>query len=115
YAAEDALDAIEVEYEVLPAVIDPEEAAQPDAPILHENVGSNVAVHRHLQYGDYEAAKAEADVVVKTERLVFPKYSSVPLEGFAVIADYDPVNDELNVWSNFHGPFTLHPLVARSL
>ncbi|MDH4265244.1 MAG: xanthine dehydrogenase family protein molybdopterin-binding subunit, partial [Deltaproteobacteria bacterium] len=46
YLAEDALDLIEVEYDPLPAVVDIEEAIKPGAPILHENIGSNIYNHR---------------------------------------------------------------------
>jgi 2-furoyl-CoA dehydrogenase large subunit len=115
YVAEDAADAIEVEYEPLPVVVDPERAAEPEAPVLHDTVGGNVANHRLLTYGDVERAFREADVVVRTGRLMFPKYSSTPLEGYGVIAAYDPVAAVLTIWSNFHGPFVMHPLVARAL
>src|SRR3712207_5785829 len=46
YAAEDAAELIEVEYEPLPAVLDPEETLKPDAPLLHDDAGSNVGNHR---------------------------------------------------------------------
>ena len=48
YLAEDAAEAIGVDYEVLPAVVDPEKALEPDAPILHDKVGTNLAGHRRL-------------------------------------------------------------------
>src|SRR5688572_17020131 len=65
YLAEDALELIDIEYEPLQAIVDPEKALDADAPILHENVGSNLACHRLLDYGDVDAAFAEADVVVR--------------------------------------------------
>jgi len=115
YLAEDAAELIRVEYEPLPAVTDPERAAQPGAPLLHEEIGSNIANHRLLQYGDVERAFREADRIVRTGRLVFPKYSSTPMEGYGVIASFDAASALLTVWSNFHGPFVMHPLVARAL
>src|SRR5688500_2230492 len=81
YLAEDALELIDVEYEPLPAIVDPEKALDVDAPILHENVGSNLACHRLLNYGDVDGAFAEAEVVLR-ERLRFPRYTSMPLETF---------------------------------
>ncbi|MFQ5519760.1 MAG: xanthine dehydrogenase family protein molybdopterin-binding subunit [Candidatus Methylomirabilia bacterium] len=114
YRAEDALDLIRVEYEPLPAVVEPERALEPDAPVLHEAVGSNAAVIRRLVYGDPDRAFKEADLVL-SERFRFPKYSSTPIETYGIVASYDPASGVLTVWSNFMGPFIMHPLVARAL
>jgi 2-furoyl-CoA dehydrogenase large subunit len=115
YLAEDAAARVRVDYEPLPAVVDPERAVtDPEAPLLHEDVGSNVALHRLLDYGDVDAAWAEADVTVR-ERFVFPKYGSQPLETYGVIADWNPAEEVLTLWSNFHGPFSMHPVVAQAL
>ena len=114
YLAEDAADAVVVEYEPLPAVVDVERALEPDAPILHEAVGTNLAGHRRLVYGDPDRAFAEADVVIR-ERFRFPKYGSTPIETYGVIARWDDVEEAYTVWSNFMGPFIMHGLVARVL
>jgi 2-furoyl-CoA dehydrogenase large subunit len=114
YLAEDAAEAVRVAYEPLAAVVDPEKALAPDAPVLHEQVGSNLAGHRRLVYGDPDRAFAEADVVVR-ERFRFPKYGSTPIETYGVIARWDAPDGVLTVWSNFMGPFIMHPLVARVL
>ncbi|PZE20870.1 xanthine dehydrogenase family protein molybdopterin-binding subunit [Paenibacillus xerothermodurans] len=114
YLAEDALDLIEVEYEPLPAVVDIEKAMEPDAPLLHEDVGSNVANHRLFDYGDVNQAFAEADLIVK-HKFHFPKYSATPVETYGVIAHYEASGNHLTVWSNFHGPFTLQSVMAHAL
>jgi 2-furoyl-CoA dehydrogenase large subunit len=114
YLAEDAAEMVAVDYEPLPAVVDPERALEPDAPILHEKVGTNLAGNRRLVYGDPDGAFAEADVVVR-ERFRFPKYGSTPIETYGVIARWDPLDGVLTIWSNFMGPFIMHPLVARVL
>jgi 2-furoyl-CoA dehydrogenase large subunit len=114
YLAEDAAEVVGVDYGVLPAVVDPEKALEPDAPILHDKVGSNLAGHRRLVYGDPDRAFADADMVVR-ERFTFPKYSSTPIETYGVIARWDPIDEVLTIWSNFMGPFIMHPLVARVL
>ena len=95
-------------------MVDPERALEPDAPILHEKVGTNLAGNRRLVYGDPDGAFADADVVVR-ERFRFPKYSSTPIETYGVIARWDPLDGVLTIWSNFMGPFIMHPLVARVL
>jgi 2-furoyl-CoA dehydrogenase large subunit len=114
YRAEDAAEAVVVRYEPLPAVLDPERALAPDAPILHDAVGTNLAGHRRLIYGDPDRAFREADVVVR-ERFRFPKYGSTPIETYGIIARWDGLDGVLTVWSNFMGPFIMHPLTARVL
>ena len=114
YLAEDALQALRVDYDPLPAVVDVEKAIEESAPILHPKVGTNLINHRKLRYGDPDTAFAEADVIVG-EKYFFPKYSSTPMETFAVIAEYEPAEDIFTVWSNFQGPFTMHPVSAVAL
>jgi 2-furoyl-CoA dehydrogenase large subunit len=114
YVAEDAADLVQVRYEPLPAVVDPERALEPGAPVLHEAVGSNLANNRRLVYGDPDRAFREADVVVR-ERFKFPKYGSTPIETYGVVARWDALDGVCTVWSNFMGPFIMHPLTARVL
>src|SRR5437016_9448353 len=113
YLAEDAAELVEVAYEPLPAGIDPEKALEPDAPVLHEKVGTNLAGHRRLVYGDPERAFREAEVVLR-ERFRFPKYGSTPIETYGIIARWE-LDGVCTVWSNFMGPFIMHPLTARVL
>jgi len=114
YIAEDALDVIKVDYEPLPVVMDIEEAVKPEAPILHDNIGSNIYSHRFFKYGDMEKAYDEADLVVKG-KFLFPKYGSTPMETYGVIASYNPFNEEFVVYNNYQGPFVNHALVALAL
>jgi CO/xanthine dehydrogenase Mo-binding subunit len=64
--AAQARDLIEVEYEDLPAVFDVEEAIEPNAPVLHPDVGSNLFGHHKLYNGDIEAGFRQADVIVES-------------------------------------------------
>ncbi|MFQ5852827.1 MAG: xanthine dehydrogenase family protein molybdopterin-binding subunit, partial [Candidatus Binatia bacterium] len=114
YRAEDALQAIRVDYEELPPVVDVEKAVEKGASILHPKVGTNVVNHRDLRYGDPDAAFAQADVIVGG-KFFFPKYSSTPMETFAVIAEHEPIEDIITIWSNFQGPFTMHPVSVAAL
>ncbi len=67
-AAQAALDLIQVEYEDLPILSDPEEAMKPGAPILHPDRGdTNICVHYKIRKGDVDAAFAQADVIVESE------------------------------------------------
>ncbi len=114
YVAEDAMELIRVEYESLPVVLDPEEALESDACLLHDEVGSNAGNHRTFEFGDPEAAFAEADVVIE-DKFKLHRYSSTPIETYGVIAEYDEAEDSMTIWSNFHGPFILHRVVASAL
>jgi 2-furoyl-CoA dehydrogenase large subunit len=114
YAAEDGMAAIAVEYEPLPAVVDPDRASKPDAPLLNDELGTNVVWRQQYRYGDPDRAFAAADRVVRVD-LTFPKYNSTPLETYGVIAEYLPESDGYLVHSNFQGPFSLMPVMARAL
>src|SRR5438552_5319573 len=77
YLAEDALELIEVEYEPLPAVTDPEQALAAGAPLVHEALESNCAYERTFDFGEVERDFAGADVVV-TDRLRWPRSGGQP-------------------------------------
>ncbi|MFZ1884614.1 MAG: molybdopterin cofactor-binding domain-containing protein [Rhodoplanes sp.] len=114
YVAEDAADDIQVEYRKLPAVIDPLAATAEDAPLVHPAVGSNVPSERHFSYGDPERRFAEADRVVEIT-IDYPRNSQTPLEGYVVVADYQPGEGVYDVMCNFQGPFTVHPVMSKAL
>jgi 2-furoyl-CoA dehydrogenase large subunit len=114
YVAEDALELIRVEYEPLEAVIEPDAALAPGAPALHESHPGNVAWHRRYRYGDPELAFASADLVVGRD-FVFPSYSSIPLETYGMVCEYEGPGGRYVVHCNFQGPFTLHSVAARAL
>ncbi|MGG0792316.1 xanthine dehydrogenase family protein molybdopterin-binding subunit [Peribacillus simplex] len=114
YTAEDAMEKIKVSYKQLPAIVDIEKTVQEDAPILHENVGSNIANHRQFHYGDVDKAFKEADHIVK-HKYKFPKYTATPVETYGVVANYDSAHNQYNVHANFHGPFIIQAIMAQSL
>jgi CO/xanthine dehydrogenase Mo-binding subunit len=98
--AEDALDLIKVEYEPLPAVLDPEEAMKPGAPLLYENlegVEGNVCDQSVVRAGDVEKGFQEADRVIK-QRFVTSKPTATPLETHGSVAIYDS-DDVLTLWT----------------
>jgi len=114
YLAEDAVDDISVEYRKLPAVVDPLRAVEHDAPLVHPAVGSNVPSERHFTYGDPDRRFAEADRVVSLT-IDYPRNSQTPLEGYVVVADYQPGEGVYDVLCNFQGPFTVHPVISKAL
>ena len=87
YRAHDALDHIRVEYEPLPAVVDVEAALAPGAPILHEEIGSNVVADWRQRVGDVEAALRAAPLRVRA-RIRLARGGAHPLEPRALVAEW---------------------------
>ncbi|HEV8687062.1 MAG TPA: xanthine dehydrogenase family protein molybdopterin-binding subunit [Gaiellaceae bacterium] len=102
--ARDAADLVEVEYEPLPAVVDMERATDPEMPVLHDDVGSNVIWHGEFDWGDFDAALAEADKVVKIDRLHFHRFSSTPLETSGALVEYNRGTGQWTIHSNNQFP-----------
>ena len=101
-AAEDALRAVAVEYEPLPAVVTIEEATADGAPLLHESAPGNVCFSDRLEKGDVAAGFAEADTVVE-DTFTFPMVYHYAMEPHVAIAKVDA--DGLTVWSSTAHPF----------
>ena len=114
YRAEDALALIDVRYAPLPAIVDPEATLGADAPVLHEALGSNLVSERAFRYGEPDAAFAAAAHTVATT-VRYPRNSCTPIECLGLIAAWDPGEGAYDVLSNFQGPLTLHPVMARAL
>lgn len=88
YIAEDAMDYIQVEYELLPNVVDPEAALEPDAPLLHEEAGTNILVEREFRRGDIDEVMAQAPVKVGG-RFRFHRKTPLAMENRCYLAEYD--------------------------
>ena len=114
YIAEDAVDLIEVVYKPRQAVIEPEDALSPSSTVLHDEFGSNVVHQRTFQYGDPEAQFSKAAKVVSC-KVNYPRVSSTPIETYGVVAEFDRSNGRYTAWSNFQGPFALHPIACDAL
>lgn len=102
--ARDASELVEVEYEPLPALVDARRALAPDAPILHEECGGNLAWSGVYEWGDLEAAFAEADHVVRIEELHFDRFNSTPLELDAALVEYNRGTGQWTIYSNNQFP-----------
>ncbi|WP_309493295.1 xanthine dehydrogenase family protein molybdopterin-binding subunit [Candidatus Hecatella orcuttiae] len=111
--AEEAVELIDVKYEVLPAVYDAEEAMKPGAPQIHDGVKNNTH-HAKLRAGDVEKGFKESDRVFK-ERFVTSKQSPTPIEPHCALSHYDPVSGKLTHWSSTHTPHILRLDLAGTL
>ena len=112
YAAADAAELVDADYEDLPVVVDARKAMEPGATVLHPQFGTNVAVT--IPVGDKEATDAafrDADVTIK--QWMF-NHRLIPnsIEPRGVVAHFEPGPDTLTVWSSTQAPHTLRSLLA---
>jgi CO/xanthine dehydrogenase Mo-binding subunit len=125
-AAKRAAKLVEVTYEVLPAVLDPDVALEDDAVRLHPDLadyphvpwfyphpGTNIAHWRKLRKGDLEAGFRDADIVLEDTYTV-PRYAHAAIEPHAVVAQMSPAG-RLTVWSASQSPYTQRNLFAEAL
>ena len=96
YLAEDGMEAIEVDYEILPAVVDMEEALK-DQVVVHEAQGTNLAHQYSFLIGDIDSAFAQAEYTRK-ESFKTHRHTGNPLETRGLIASYDGETGEMTVW-----------------
>jgi CO/xanthine dehydrogenase Mo-binding subunit len=124
--AEKAIDLIEVEYEPLPGVFDPEYGARPNAPLLHPDLGkyevanfifpvagTNVSNHFRIRKGDVEAAWPQCDVVIERSYRI-PHVQHVPIEPHVATAKADE-NGKITLWGSSQSPFAQRNLIAKAL
>ena len=110
----DARDLVEVDYEPLPSVTDPEAALAAGAPLLYEDFGTNVAFQSQSGKGDIEAAFAKADRTIKL-RLVNQRVAPSSLEPRACLFDYDPASGQFTAWVSSQAIFRARDSVAGAL
>ena len=114
YTARDAIDLIQVEYDPLPAVTDPEKALAPDSPVIHSEWPDNLAFHWEQTQGEVEKAFKQADKVVK-QKLVHQRLAPIAIETRGVVARYLSTEKELTVWSSTQIPHLLKTHLAKML
>jgi carbon-monoxide dehydrogenase large subunit len=114
YVAGDALERISVDYAPLPPVLDPDEAAQGHAPVMHETIGTNVVMRVRQRAGDLDGALARADHVIR-QRYLVPRLAPAPLETRGVMAHYQPDEDLLTVWSSTQAAQRVKHYLSRLL
>jgi aerobic carbon-monoxide dehydrogenase large subunit len=118
YAARDALELIDVEYEPLPPVIDARRALDPEAAVIRDDIEGKADNHIFdWEVGDQaatDAAFASAEVVVEQD-ILYPRVHPAPLETCGAIADMDKVTGKLTIYCNTQAPHahrTLYAIVA---
>src|ERR671923_895850 len=110
--AQDAANAIEVEYESLPAVVNAEKALEPGAPVAREELESNVCYVATKKGGNVEQAFAEADHIVRMH-IASPRLVALAIEPRGVVAKPEPMGD-LTVWLSTQSPHRVRADLANA-
>ena len=114
YLAEDALAEIDVDFEPLEAAVDLERALAPGAPLVHEDLDSNLAAHVVQGRGDCEAARAGAALVLR-RRFSYDRGAAAALENRAVAAAWDARAERLTIWDTTQAPIPIRNGLAAML
>lgn len=114
YLARDAAELVEVDYEPLPAVVDPERALEPDAPRLYDEFPDNIACRKTGGEGDVDEAFRQADAVIR-QRFVNQRLIPMAMEPRSVVAQYNRGTRELTLWSSTQIPHLLRTRLAETI
>jgi len=112
--AEDAAEAIAVEYEELDAVTDMRTALDPKTPVIHAVLGDNLAFERTHDAGAVDQAFADADEVVEAD-FIFGRHTGVTLEPRAVVADWNAAEARLTIYQGTQAPHMVQNIAALHL
>jgi carbon-monoxide dehydrogenase large subunit len=112
--AEDAAEHLQVDYEEMTPVADMETALDAATPVIHPELGDNLAFERKLHAGDVDAAFAEADAVAETT-FHFGRHTGVTLEPRSIVADYNPGDGRLTVHQGTQAPHMMQNIFAKHL
>jgi carbon-monoxide dehydrogenase large subunit len=114
HTAEDAVDEIVVDYEALPAVVDPDEALKSGAILVHDESKDNVVFSFTVNKGNVDQALRNAPHTLR-ERFRHHRYCAAPLEGRGVVAWVEPKTAILTVWSSTQMPHLVRRQIAAQL
>ena len=114
YPAGDAAELIQVDYELLPPLLDPFESMRDDSLVMHRDLGTNLGLRIFREGGDLEGAFARADRIVQQSFHV-QRLAPAPLETRGVVADYQAQGDSLTVWDSTQAPHRLWRHLTRVL
>lgn len=114
YIAEDALDDIEVDLEILPAVVDIEQALGAASPHVHDDLGSNISAHVRQNKGDYRGAAAKAHLILK-RRFRYEHGISSPIETRGVVAQWNARASQMTIWDTTQAPVFVRNGLAAML
>ena len=111
YTAEDACELVEVEYEPLPAVLDPDAALESSAPLIFEELGDNLIWRSQLEAGEVEAA-FEGAYRTYRQQFRFGRHTGVTIEPRSLLAGYEPTTRQLTVHISSQVPHMMQAVLA---
>ena len=112
--AEDAAERVAIDWQELPAVIDKKTALDAKSPVIHAELGDNLAYRKTIDTGDVEAVFANADLVVE-DTFDFGRHTAVSLESRAVLAAYDKGTGKLTIHTSSQCPHMIQRVFAQTL
>jgi carbon-monoxide dehydrogenase large subunit len=112
--AEDAAELVEITWEELPAATEKTTALDPTTPVIHPDLGDNLAFEKTIDNGNVDTAFETADIIVE-DVFEFGRHTAVSLEPRALLADYDPGTERLTVHTSSQVPHMIQALYARTL
>ncbi|MBW4983307.1 xanthine dehydrogenase family protein molybdopterin-binding subunit [Mameliella sp. CS4] len=113
-AAEEAATLVEVDYDPLPVVTDTMTALDPDTPLIHPDLGDNLAFQRLHEEGDVDAALADAHRVVSA-RFRTARHTGVTLEPRSILVDWNPAEGQMTAWHATQAPHMMQTVLATHL
>ena len=114
YVAEDALAEITVDMEMLPAVVDIEQALDARAALIHEDLPNNLSARVRQTKGDYAQAARGAHRIIK-RRYRYDRGTSSPIETRGVVAQWDRKSEKLTIWDTTQAPVVMRNVLAGVL
>ncbi|MDD9729766.1 xanthine dehydrogenase family protein molybdopterin-binding subunit [Mameliella sp. AT18] len=113
-AAEEAATLVEVDYDPLPAVTDTMTALDADTPVIHPDLGDNLAFRRLHEEGDVDAALANAHKVVSA-RFRTARHTGVTLEPRSILVDWNPAEGQMTAYHATQAPHMMQTVLATHL
>lgn len=113
-AAEDGAALVEVEYETLPVVTDIRTALDETTPLIHPELGDNLAFRRLHEHGEVDAVFAGAHTVVEAS-FKTARHTGVCVEPRSILADYNPAEGQMTVYHSTQAPHMMQSVIAQHL
>src|SRR5206468_9254239 len=100
--------------EALYAVVDPSKGLEEGAPLVHDDLGSNLAAHVIQTKGDYDTARAQAGLII-SRHFDYDRGSAAPMETRGIVAQWDSLAHHLSVWDSTQAPIVIRNMLAGML
>lgn len=114
YIAEDAIRDVQIEYELLPPVLDIEHALDADQPLIHNDLPDNLGAHVIQHKGDYETSTQNAHLIIK-RRFDYDRGTAAAMENRGIVASWDTRDQQLTIWDTTQAPVPIRNGLAKLL